>query len=156
MRFRWSTAVVLATFVVAFSRTLASGAENEIRVLFLSPREAGLAPRAAVSEFEHQIRALGGQLVVVGELAKAEVLVEFATFKSGTSKTGEPELRWEGHFLPLVAPPQASHAALARAEPFTIVMTGPDESSKQKAAVALGRMLAEVLGREKRPAPGTI
>jgi hypothetical protein len=44
-----------------------------------------------------------------------------------------------------------------RAAPFKVLMIGPDESSKRKAAEALGRILAEALGRAPRTLPpGTI
>ena len=157
MRFRVSTLAAVLVLLAAWTPVSASGSEKQVRVLFLSSGESGQESREAAEVFERTAQATGSALVVVHELARAEVLIQITSFNRGTNKAGEPNLRWQGQFMLLVQPSQAKLGGLAVAEPFKIVMTGPDEAGTRKAVAALGRILAEALGREQPPAaPGTI
>ena len=152
MRIRHGSLVALLS-LLATSTPVGAAPDTQVRVLLLCPRESVQGCEDFVRDLEREIRTSAGSLVVVGGLSKAEVLVEVASFDRITNKAGEPGLRVLGHFVPLVPTSKASLGALATAEPFKVVMAGPDESIKRRVAMALGTMLAEVLGREKQPAP---
>jgi hypothetical protein len=132
----------------------AESAEPDIKVLLLTPRHSAGVPVDAAADLEQNIR-MTGSVVPVDELSKADVLVELSQFNRKVKQGGDSEFLWEGHFLALLPSPGADRF-VPKPEPFTIRMIGPDESSKRKAAEALGRILVEALGRAPRNARGTI
>ena len=153
---RWAVAALGVLVVVLPSVSRATPPDPEIKVLLLRPRQSAEVPEDAAAQLEQSIKAVAGLVVPVGELSKADVLVELSQFDRKVRQDGDSEFRWEGHFVALVPTPGNDHF-VPKAEPFKILMMGPDKSSRRKAAEALGRILAEALGRAPRTVPpGTI
>ncbi len=140
------TAMALATMVLAHLAPAPSSAED-IRVLLLVPRDL---PEVAahVARLERAISESESSLVVVTELAAADVIVEFTGYRRGTTERSEPAASWYGHHLVVTSATEAAGAAVNEPQPFALLATGPEDDLVTHAVTALEMVLAKALGRE--------
>jgi hypothetical protein len=130
-----------------------SAVAQEIPVLLVMPRQPSELSRQ-VEKLERAVAGLGGPLVLVESLARAEVVVQFVDYRRSLHESGEPMDRWTAHYKLLVPPAEEPIYPGPPAESFVLVLVGREQCDERHAAKSFARALATLLGRASRARRG--
>lgn len=132
-------------------------AEEPIRVLILVPEEGpGLAGH--VARLERRIQAGDTLLSLVHSVGRADAIVEFVGYETGTINDGEPMAAWYGRYLTIPAADQSREARRPALEirtrspqPFVLSIFGAEDAPGDHGASLLEDLLKKALGRVEEP-----
>lgn len=138
--------VALATIVLLTLLAPAPSVAEDIRVLLLVPRDLPEVG-AHVARLERAISEGESSLVVVTELAAADVIVEFIGYRRGVTARDEPAASWYGHHLVVTSATSAAGTAATELQPLVLLATGPEDELLTHAVAALEMALTKALRR---------
>ena len=122
----------------------AVGSANEIRILFVLPRDAGVLD-IQVRKLERAIGESQGPLAVAQSLSEAHVVVQFIEYLRSIGEKGEPLFHWVGQAKLIRQPEEMTVSATPLPERFELLIIGEDGRGELRALKSLERMLSKTL-----------
>ena len=117
---------------------------DEIRILFVVPRDAGVVD-GQVRKLERAIGESHGPLAVAMSLSEAHVVIQFTEYRRSIGEKGEPLFRWVGQAKLLEQPKEMTVSATPLPERFELLVIGEDGTEQQRALKSLELMLSKTL-----------
>ena len=117
---------------------------DEIRILFVLPRDAGVVD-IQVRKLERAIGESQGPLAVAQSLSEAHVVVQFTEYRRSIGQKGEPLFHWVGQAKLLEQPKEMTVSATPLPERFELLIIGEDGRGELRAMKSLERMLSKTL-----------
>jgi hypothetical protein len=125
---------------------------DEIRILFVVSRAAGVVVDTQVRKLERAIGDGPGPLGVATSLSEAHVVVQFTGYRRSIGEKGEPVFHWIGQAMLLKQPEEMTVSQTPLPERFELLVIGEDGREEQRALKSLELMLSKTLRpRARKP-----
>jgi hypothetical protein len=127
------------------------GSADEIRILFVSSRDAGPVD-AQIRKLERAIGEGQGPLAVAESLSEAHVVVQFTEYRRSIGDKGEPLFHWVAQAKLLKWPEEMTFSGTPLPERFELLVIGEDGGEELRALKLLELMLSKTLRPRAREA----
>jgi len=117
---------------------------DEIRILFVLPRDAGVLD-IQVRKLERAIEESQGPLAVARSLSEAHVVVQFTGYRLSIGQKGEHLFHWVGQAKLIGQPEEMTVSATPLPERFMLLVSGEDGRGELRAMKSLERILSKTL-----------